>query len=119
MKLQRVESQDKRTKMNLSFKGSTVKAIEEYRAYYKEVYGDTITAQALIEEMLRTIMREDKSFAKFQEQAREAELQAMEKAAAKSAVASTPAPAASSTYAPSVTSTPVSPSAGVTGVTNR
>ena len=67
MKLGKVTSNDPFIRLSVSIRQSTSDQIEEYRAYYKAVYGDDIDRSQLVGEVLRKFMTEDKEFVKHME----------------------------------------------------
>lgn len=67
MKLGKVTTNDPIQRLAVSVRKSTNAQIDQYREYYKTVYGDDIERSHLVEEILRNFMNTDKEFAKFLE----------------------------------------------------
>ena len=64
MRLPDFYSTDPSQRLSLSMRKSTLDELELYRAYYVHEYGKTPALPAVIEQVLRTFMSEDKAFQK-------------------------------------------------------
>lgn len=67
MKIKKISKKDPTVRETFTLKASTIKMLQEYKAFYEETYEEPIEHKALVEEMLLTFAAMDKDFIKFRE----------------------------------------------------
>jgi hypothetical protein len=65
MKLKKVTSNDRVSRITLGLHESVLNKVKAYQAFYLKKTGDEISFALLAEEMLKGFMEEDKEFAKY------------------------------------------------------
>jgi hypothetical protein len=65
MKLKKVTTNDPSKRISVSLRQSVIESLGAYQVFYRRNTSDEISFSLLVEEMVRTFMKEDKEFAKF------------------------------------------------------
>jgi len=67
MKLQRIRAEQPPTRVRVTLPGDLKVALEAYAVYYREQYGDTVTLEELVPQILTTFVSADREFRVWQQ----------------------------------------------------
>ena len=74
MKLPRIHAEQPPARVRVTLPGDLKVALEAYAIYYREQYGDAVSLEALIPEMLTTFVSADREFRVWQQGQSESDL---------------------------------------------